>query len=78
MSSLTPTQIDALIQFLQTVKLFEQLHDEELRVIADLAQRETIHVGRDIYRQSDDDQTFYIVYEGEVRLIHIDPIGRAQ
>ena len=62
MSSLTPTQIDALIQFLQTVPLFEQLHDEELRVIADLAQRETIQVGRDIYRQSDDDQTLYIVY----------------
>jgi hypothetical protein len=75
MSSLTPTQLDALLQFLQTVPLFEQLREEELRVIADLAQRETIKVGRDIYRQSDDDQTLYIVYEGEVRLIHIDPSG---
>ena len=75
MSSLTPSQIDALIQFLHTVPLFEQLPDEELRVIANLAQRETIRMGRDIYRQSDDDQTLYIVYEGDVRLIHIDPTG---
>jgi hypothetical protein len=75
MSSLTPTQIDALMQFLQTVPLFGQLRDEELRVIANLAQRETIGVGRDIYRQSDDDKTLYIVYAGNVRLIHIDPAG---
>jgi hypothetical protein len=75
MSSLTPSQIDALIQFLQTVPLFEQLQEEELRVIANLAQRETIRMGRDIYRQSDDDKTLYIVYEGDVRLIHIDPTG---
>ncbi len=75
MSSLTPSQIEALIQFLQTVPLFEQLQEEELRVIANLAQRETIRVGHDIYRQSDDDKTLYIVYEGEVQLIHIDPAG---
>ena len=75
MSSLTPTQIDALIQFLHTVPLFEQLQDEELRIIAGLAQRDEILPGRDIYRQSDDDKTLYIIYTGTVRLIHIDPAG---
>ncbi len=75
MSSLTPDQLDALIQFLRTVPLFEQLRDDELRVIADLAQRETTRLGQDVYRQSDDDQTLYIVYSGDVRLIHIDPTG---
>jgi hypothetical protein len=75
MSSLTPSQRDALLEFLHTVKLFEQLPAEELRVIADLAQRETIGLGGDLYRQSDDDKTLYIVYEGNVRLIHIDPTG---
>lgn len=75
MSSLTPIQLEALIQFLRTVPLFEQLQDEELRVIATLAQRETIGLGRDIYRQSDDDQTLHLVYSGAVRLIHIDPTG---
>ena len=75
MSSLTPSQIDALIQFLHTVPLFEQLPEEELRVVAQLARRETIGVGRDIYRQSDDDKTLYIVYSGKVRLIHVDSTG---
>ncbi len=31
--------------------------------------------GHDVYRQSDDDKTLYIVYSGEIRLIHIDPTG---
>jgi hypothetical protein len=38
-------------------------------------QRETIQLGRDVYRQSDDDQTLYLVYSGQLRLIHIDPTG---
>jgi hypothetical protein len=75
MSSLTPAQLEALIQFLRTVPLFEQLRDDELSVIASLAQRETTRLGQDVYRQSDDDQTLYIVYSGEMRLIHIDPSG---
>ena len=75
MSSLTPDQLDALIQFLRTIPLFEPLHDDELRVIANLAQRETTRLGQDVYRQSDDDKTLYIVYSGDVRLIHIDPAG---
>ena len=34
-----------------------------------------MRLGHDVYRQSDDDQTLYIVYSGDVRLIHIDPTG---
>ena len=75
MSSLTPDQLDALIQFLRTVPLFEPLLDDELSQIASLAQRETTRLGQDVYRQSDDDKTLHIVYSGDVRLIHIDPTG---
>jgi hypothetical protein len=75
MSSLAPDQLEALIQFLRTVPLFAQLRDDELSVIASLAQRETTRLGQDVYRQSDDDQTLHIVYSGDVRLIHIDPAG---
>ena len=62
-------------QFLRSVPLFSQLQDDDLRVLIGLVTRETIQAGRDVYRQSDDDKTLYIVYSGEIRLIHIDPTG---
>jgi len=75
MSSLTPSQIDELIQFLRGVPLFSQLQDDDLHVVVGRVVRETIQAGRDVYRQSDDDKTLYIVYAGQIRLIHIDPLG---
>ena len=73
MSSLTPAQTDALTEFLRTVRCLNSLQDDDLRVLIGLAVRETDQAGRDIYRQSDDDKTLYIVYDGRLRLIHIDP-----
>jgi hypothetical protein len=75
MSSLTPTQTEALAEFLSRVPLFSQLQAEELALIVSLATRETYQTGRDVYRQSDDDKTLYVVYSGDIRLIHIDPTG---
>jgi hypothetical protein len=75
MSSLTPNQSDELLQFLQGVPLFSRLYEEDLRVLLSLVQRESIQAGRDLYRQSDDDKTLYLVYRGQLRLIHIDPTG---
>jgi hypothetical protein len=75
MSSLTASQTEELSQFLRGVPLFSRLQDDDLRVLIDLVVRETIPAGRDVYRQSDDDQTLYIVYSGQIRLIHIDPLG---
>jgi len=75
MSSLTPIQLDELVQFLRGIPLFNRLQDDDLRVLTTLVQRETIQAGRDVYRQSDDDGTLYIVYAGQIRLIHIDPTG---
>jgi hypothetical protein len=75
MSSLPPGLTEELIQFLGNVPLFSHLDDDELRVVSHYATRETIQAGRDVYRQSDDDQTLYIVYSGDIRLIHIDPMG---
>ena len=75
MSSLTPSQNEELIQFLHSVPLFKRLQDDDLHVLLSVATRETIQAGRDVYRQSDDDKTLYIVYSGQIRLIHIDPTG---
>jgi hypothetical protein len=75
MSSLTLAQFDALAAFLRSVPLFSQLTDEDLQVLVPLAVRETYPAGRDVYRQSDDDKTLYLVYSGDIRLIHIDPAG---
>jgi hypothetical protein len=75
MSSLTPSQIEALGDFLRTVPLFSQLEYDDLQRVAELVTRETYPAGRDVYRQSDDDKTLYVVYEGDIRLIHIDPTG---
>jgi hypothetical protein len=75
MSSLTPVQTEELIQFLHSVPLFSRLQDDDLRILISLAKRETIQAGRDVFRQSDDDKTLYIVYAGQVRLIYIDPTG---
>jgi hypothetical protein len=75
MSSLTPPQTEALADFLHRVPLFSQLHLEELQLVIGVATRETYLAGRDVYRQSDDDQTLYVVYSGDIRLIHIDPTG---
>jgi hypothetical protein len=75
MSSLTPSQTEGLFQFLRSVPLFSRLQDDDLRVLIEIVVRETIQAGRDVYRQSDDDQTLYIVYSGDIRLIHIDPTG---
>ncbi len=75
MSSLTPAQTDELTEFLRSVPLFSRLQDDDLRVLIGLAVRETVQAGRDLFRQSDDDKTLYIVYDGQLRLIHIDPTG---
>jgi hypothetical protein len=75
MSSLTQTQTEALAEFLRRVPLFSQLQLEELQLVISVATRETYQAGRDVYRQSDDDKTLYIVYSGDIRLIHIDPTG---
>lgn len=75
MSSLTPSQTEALAEFLHGVPLFSQLQHDELPLVVDLATRETYQAGRDVYRQSDDDKTLYLVYSGDIRLIHIDPAG---
>jgi hypothetical protein len=75
MSSLTPAQTDELMEFLRSVLLFGRLQDDDLRVLIGLVARETVQSGHDVFRQSDDDQTLYIVYAGQVRLIHIDPTG---
>src|SRR5512139_3322913 len=75
MSSLTPAQSEELNQFLRSVPLFSRLQDDDLRVLIGLAVRETVQAGRDLFRQSDDDKTLYIVYAGQLRLIYIDPTG---
>ena len=75
MSCLSPSQTEALVEFLRSVPLFSQLTDEDLHALIPLATRETYPAGRDVYRQSDDDKTLYIVYSGDIRLIHIDPAG---
>jgi hypothetical protein len=75
MSSLTNTQTEELVQFLRNVPLFGRLLDEDLHVLLGLMARESVQAGRDVYRQSDDDKTMYIVYSGQIRLIHIDPTG---
>jgi hypothetical protein len=75
MSSLTPSQSEELIHLLRTVPLFRRLQDDDLQVLLSLVTRETYQAGRDVYRQSDDDKTLYIVYSGQIRLIHIDPTG---
>ncbi len=73
--SLTPDQVDQIVQFLRGVPLFSSLTDDDLRVLVTIAQREVVRPGRDLYRQSDDDKTLYIIASGRVRLIHIDPDG---
>ncbi len=75
MSSLTPSQFEAFIQFLRSIPLFSRLQDDELQLVSSLVMRETVQTGRDVFRQSDDDGTLYIVYDGQIRLIHIDPTG---
>ncbi len=75
MSSLTPSQFDALVQFLRGIPLFSHMQDEDLHVLIGLAKHETFPLGREIYRQSDDDKKLYIINTGQVRLIHIDPTG---
>src|SRR5512144_2263025 len=63
------------MDFLRSVPLFSRLEDEDLRVLTGIVARETVQAGRDVFRQSDDDKTLYIVYSGQIRLIHIDPTG---
>src|SRR5512136_407098 len=75
MSNLTPAQADDLIQFLRSVPLFGRLQDDDLRVLLGIVVRETVQAGHDVFRQSDDDKTLYIVYAGQIRLIYIDPVG---
>ena len=75
MSNLTPTQTEELIRFLSDLPLFSRMQDDDLRILLGIIGRETVQAGRDVFRQSDDDKTLYIVYSGQIRLIHIDPTG---
>ncbi len=72
---LTPEQIDALAEFLRQIPLFEKLEPEELRAFASIANFEDYQSGEELYRQSDADNTLYLIYSGEIALAHIDPQG---
>lgn len=72
---LPPDESMALKDFLRDVPLFAELADEELSALVTIAHGEEYHPSDRLFRQSDADNSLYIVYSGEVRLLYLDVNG---
>lgn len=57
------------------VELFAGLGEDDLRVLAGLAHRERYPTGHLICRQGEPGHRFYLVEEGGLRALHVDPEG---
>jgi CRP-like cAMP-binding protein len=63
---------------LKQIPLFTELGKDDLKAVAELAQREEYPAGREICRQGQVGLTAYFVESGELRVLHIDPQGIEQ
>ena len=71
-------ETEALVDFLRTIPLFAELRTADLEALITIAHSEFFAAGSELYRQSEADNTLYILQSGEVSLMHIDPQGSLQ
>lgn len=72
---LSPAEIEALVEFLRQIPLFAELRTNDLEALVTIAHSEFFAAGGELYHQSEDDNTLYIIQSGQVGLTHIDPQG---
>ena len=75
---LTLEEVEALVEFLGKVPLFAELRTSDLRALLPIAETDVYAPGAVLYHQSEVDNTLYIIFKGEVNLVHIDPQGAPQ
>lgn len=74
-TALSPEQRETLAEFLRGIPLFANLRTADLDALVDVASWEEYPVGAIVYRQSDADNSLYVIYNGRLGLTHIDPQG---
>jgi hypothetical protein len=74
-NALSAVGLEALVEFLHQIPLFENLRIADLKALIGLAEHEAYPAGTDLYRQSEADSSLYVIYTGTVGLTHIDPQG---
>ncbi|CAG0944876.1 partial Cyclic AMP receptor protein, partial [Anaerolineae bacterium] len=72
---LSPAELEALAEFLRGIPLFANLRTTDLDALVRVASKEEYPAGSILYRQSDADNSLYIIYDGTIELNHIDPQG---
>ena len=72
---LSPAELEALTEFLHGIPLFANLRPLDLDTLVRQASKAEYPAGSILYRQSDADNSLYIIYAGTVGLTHIDPQG---
>src|SRR3972149_8559556 len=75
---LTREEVEALVEFLGKVPLFAELRTSDLRALMSIAETDVYPAGPVLYHQGEVDNTLYIIFNGEVRRVHIDPQGAPQ
>lgn len=74
-TALSPEQRETLAEFLRGIPLFANLRTADLDALVDVASWEEYPVGAIVYRQSDADNSLYVIHNGRLGLTHIDPQG---
>ena len=72
---LSPEQRETLAEFLRGIPLFANLRTADLDALVGVASWEEYPVGAIVYRQSDADNSLYVIHAGRLGLTHIDPQG---
>ena len=74
-AELSREQKEHYAEVLRQVPLFADLHPGERLALVDVSQIGTYQAGAELFRQSDVDNTLYVLLTGQVSLFHVDPAG---
>jgi hypothetical protein len=73
--NLSDVEVKARVEFLHQIPLFKNLRPPELEALIGVASLDGYPAGTNLYRQSEADNSLYVIYTGTVGLTHIDPQG---
>lgn len=75
MSDKSPVQEPALMDVLRNIYLFSAFDDNQLSVMADVAERTLLNQGQRLFNQGDEIRRFFYVESGRMKLYRLSPDG---
>lgn len=67
---------ETIIDFLKKIELFKDLNDSELEILAQASEIEKLEANQYIFKENSNREYLYCIYEGEVELLKLSPLGK--